>query len=114
MELQETRDPHIIAGWAVAVAQALDARGLDSRAIFLAADAIDVTDEMIAEIDAKLGAGGDDAAPLSIPAPDVGTAGDATAGDGTAGDGTIPDPGPDGVHPPGGGGATEPPAGAGN
>ncbi|MCB2109934.1 MAG: OmpH family outer membrane protein [Defluviimonas sp.] len=87
---------------------------LDSRAIFLAADAIDVTDEMIAEIDAKLGAGGDDAAPLSIPAPDVGTAGDATAGDGTAGDGTIPDPGPDGVHPPGGGGATEPPAGAGN
>jgi hypothetical protein len=34
VELQETRDPHIIAGWAVAVAQALDARGLDSRAIF--------------------------------------------------------------------------------
>jgi AraC-like DNA-binding protein len=37
VELHETRDPHIIAGWAVAVAQALDARGLDSRAIFNAA-----------------------------------------------------------------------------
>ncbi len=37
MEIQETRDPHIIAGWVNAVAQALDARGLDSKAIFSSA-----------------------------------------------------------------------------
>lgn len=37
MQAPETRDPHIIAGWVNAVAQALDARGLDSKAIFTAA-----------------------------------------------------------------------------
>lgn len=37
MQAPETRDPHIIAGWVIAVAQALDARGLDSKAIFAAA-----------------------------------------------------------------------------
>jgi len=36
---------------------------LDNRAIFLAADAIDATDEMIARIDAELGPGADVAAP---------------------------------------------------
>jgi AraC-like DNA-binding protein len=34
MDSYDALDPHIIAGWAIAVAQALDARGLDSRAIF--------------------------------------------------------------------------------
>ncbi|MCC7256970.1 MAG: AraC family transcriptional regulator [Gammaproteobacteria bacterium] len=33
----DSRDPHIIAGWLNAVAQALDARGLDSKAIFATA-----------------------------------------------------------------------------
>ena len=34
MDLPDNRDPHIIAGWAIAVAEALDARGLDGKAIF--------------------------------------------------------------------------------
>jgi AraC-like DNA-binding protein len=34
MDSPETRDPHIIAGWAIAVAQALESRGFDSKAIF--------------------------------------------------------------------------------
>ncbi|HQU67450.1 MAG TPA: OmpH family outer membrane protein [Albidovulum sp.] len=44
---------------------------LDSRAIFVSADSIDVTDDMIASIDAKLGAGEDatDPAPEPTPAP---------------------------------------------
>ncbi|MCA0273750.1 MAG: OmpH family outer membrane protein [Proteobacteria bacterium] len=44
---------------------------LDSRAIFVSADSIDVTDDMIASIDAKLGAGenADDPAPEPAPAP---------------------------------------------
>lgn len=33
----DARDPHIIAGWVIAVAQALDVRHLDSKAIFAAA-----------------------------------------------------------------------------
>ncbi len=37
MQTTESRDPHIIAGWIVAVAQALDARGLDSKSIFSSA-----------------------------------------------------------------------------
>jgi len=37
VQATDVRDPHIIAGWANAVAQALDARGLDSKAIFSAA-----------------------------------------------------------------------------
>ncbi|MEZ5779698.1 MAG: OmpH family outer membrane protein [Paracoccaceae bacterium] len=42
---------------------------LDSRAIFVSADAIDVTDEMIAEIDAALGAGTAATEPETVPAP---------------------------------------------
>lgn len=44
---------------------------LDSRAIFVSAESIDVTDDMIASIDAKLGAGenADDPAPEPAPAP---------------------------------------------
>ena len=34
MDSADARDPHAIAGWVVAVAQALDARGADSKAIF--------------------------------------------------------------------------------
>jgi AraC-like DNA-binding protein len=37
VQTPESRDPHIIAGWIIAVAQALDARHLDSKAIFAAA-----------------------------------------------------------------------------
>ncbi len=37
LQAPEPRDPHIIAGWTIAVAQALDARGLDSKAIFASA-----------------------------------------------------------------------------
>lgn len=42
---------------------------LDSRAIFVSAESIDVTDEMIASIDAKIGAGEDaeDPAPETVP-----------------------------------------------
>lgn len=46
---------------------------LDSRAIFLAADAIDVTDELIARIDVVLGAGEDAPAPeVTSTGPDAG------------------------------------------
>jgi len=48
---------------------------LDSRAIFIAVDAIDVTDELVARIDEALGPGEDaplDLAPAEAPAPDVG------------------------------------------
>ena len=34
----ENRNRNVIASWAVAVAQALDERGIDSRAIFSSAD----------------------------------------------------------------------------
>ncbi len=51
---------------------------LDSRAIFLAADVIDATEEMIARIDATLGAGED--APLPDPADGTDTAGAADNG----------------------------------
>lgn len=37
MQPQDIKDPHIIAGWTIAVAQALDAHGLDSKAIFASA-----------------------------------------------------------------------------
>lgn len=50
---------------------------LDNRAIFLAADAIDATEEMIRRIDAELGAGTDVALP---PAPDEGAPGGAGTG----------------------------------
>ena len=33
-EMFDARDPHIIAGWVIAVAQALDASGMDSQGIF--------------------------------------------------------------------------------
>ncbi|MDW4548761.1 OmpH family outer membrane protein [Defluviimonas sp. D31] len=49
---------------------------LDSRAIFLAADVIDVTDELIARVDADLGAGTDAPVPEAVP--------DAPGSDGTA------------------------------
>lgn len=49
------------------IGDVLRARGamvvLDSRAIFLSADSIDITDELIARIDETLGAGSDEAAP---------------------------------------------------
>lgn len=51
---------------------------LDSRAIFLAADVIDVTGEMVARIDAALGAGED----VPLPAPAEGADPAAAAGDG--------------------------------
>lgn len=38
MSTTEVREPHIIAGWVNAVAQALEARGLDSKGIFAAAN----------------------------------------------------------------------------
>lgn len=43
---------------------------LDSRTVFLAVDAIDVTDEMIREIDTRLGPGGDQAPALPAPEPE--------------------------------------------
>lgn len=71
--LQETERQRFYAAAFPVIREVIQKRGavavLDSRAIFLAADAIDVTDELISRIDSELGAGEDSQPPDDAPAP---------------------------------------------
>ena len=75
--LQETERQRFFAAAFPVIGEVVRSRGavavLDSRAIFLAADAIDITDILIERIDTELGAGKDSDA-LDIVQPEVGAA----------------------------------------
>ncbi len=81
-QLQEAERQRFYTAALPVMGEVLRSRGavavLDSRAIFLAADVIDITGEMIARIDTALGAGAD--VPLPDPAEEADPAG--VAGDG--------------------------------
>lgn len=81
-QMQEAERQRFYAAALPVMGEVLRSRGavavLDSRAIFLAADVIDVTDEMAARIDAALGAGDD----VPLPDPAEGADPAAAAGDG--------------------------------
>ena len=68
-QMQDAERQRFYAAALPVMGEVLRSRGavvvLDSRAIFLAADVIDITDEMVARIDATLGAGED--LPLPVP-----------------------------------------------
>jgi Skp family chaperone for outer membrane proteins len=75
--LQETERQRFFAAAFPVIGEVVRSRGavavLDSRAIFLAADAIDITDILIERIDTELGAGKDSDAP-DIVQPEAGAA----------------------------------------
>ncbi|WP_347310110.1 OmpH family outer membrane protein [Defluviimonas sp. SAOS-178_SWC] len=81
-QMQDTERQRFYAAALPVMGEVLRSRGavavLDSRAIFLAADVIDITGEMVARIDASIGAGED----VPMPAPADGTEAPGAADDG--------------------------------
>ncbi|MCV2873326.1 OmpH family outer membrane protein [Defluviimonas sp. WL0050] len=78
--LQETERQRFLAAAFPVIGDVVRSRGavavLDSRAIFLAAEAIDITDILIERIDTELGAGDDVAAPDALQSDPGSTNGD--------------------------------------